>query len=135
GQIVGTPLYMPLEQLRGGAATARSDQFALCVCLWEALVGSRPFHAGGTVAALVGAMRERPRVPLRHRGLLAVLARGLDPDPAKRWPDIAALIAALDRAHRRARRARRWRVGGAVLAAAVVAALAALAIVRLTSGP
>jgi serine/threonine protein kinase len=126
GQIVGTPLYMPLEQLRGGGATPRSDQFALCVCLWEALVGSRPFR-GGTVAALVGAMRERPRPPIRHRGLLAVLARGLDPDPEKRWTDVTALTRAIDRARRRWR----WR---AVLAAALTA-LAALAIAWVTAGP
>ncbi|HEX3764201.1 MAG TPA: protein kinase [Kofleriaceae bacterium] len=121
GQIVGTPLYMPLEQLRGGAATARSDQFALCVCLWEALVGARPFQAGGTLAALVVAMRARPAVPLRRRGVCAVLARGLDPDPERRWPDIPALIRALDRA-----RARRWwlaAVAGAVLALAGALAL------------
>ena len=127
GQIVGTPLYMPLEQLRGGGATPRSDQFALCVCLWEALVGTRPFR-GGTVAALVGAMRDRPKLPLRRRALLAVLARGLDPDPAKRWPDVAALVRALDRARRR----QVWR---AVLAATAVLAAAALAVARFTSGP
>jgi len=102
GQVVGTPVYMPLEQLRGDAATARSDQFALCVCLWEALVGARPFRAGGTIAALIVGMRARPALPLRHRGVLAVLARGLDPDPAKRWPDVPALVRALDRARRRA---------------------------------
>ena len=43
GAVIGTPLYMPPEQLSGGDASARSDQFALCVCLWEALVGERPF--------------------------------------------------------------------------------------------
>jgi len=123
GQVVGTPLYMPLEQLRGGGATARSDQFALCVCLWEALVGVRPFRAGGTLAALVIAMRERPALPLRRRGVLAVLARGLDPVAENRWPSIPALLAALDRVRAR----RRWLTG---LAVAVVAALAALAIGR-----
>jgi eukaryotic-like serine/threonine-protein kinase len=100
------------------------------VCLWEALVGTRPFR-GGTVAALVGAMRERPRPPIRHRGLLAVLARGLDPDPEKRWPDVAALARALDGAQRR----RWWR---AVLAAALIIALIALialAIAWVTAGP
>jgi eukaryotic-like serine/threonine-protein kinase len=122
GQILGTPLYMPLEQLSGGGATARSDQFALCVCLWEALVGSRPFRAGGTVAALVVAMRERPAPPVRRRGLLSVLARGLDPDPARRWPDITALLAALDRVRHR----RRW-----AIAAGAALALAALAVVLL----
>jgi serine/threonine protein kinase len=125
GQIVGTPLYMPLEQLRGGAATARSDQFALCVCLWEALVGTRPFTVGGSLAKLVIAMREPPKLPLRHRRLLAVLARGLDPDPARRWPDLAQLGRALDRV--RSRHARRWwwLAGAAGLAAAAAAVIIA----------
>jgi len=121
GQLIGTPFYMPLEQLRGGEATPHSDQFALCVCLWEALVGSRPFRPGGSIAAIVVAMREPPRLPLRQRGVLAVLARGLDPDPARRWPDVPALLAALDRA-------RRWRWWWlAALTLALALALAALA--------
>jgi serine/threonine protein kinase len=119
GQVIGTPIYMPLEQLRGETATARSDQFALCVCLWEALVGARPFHGGGTIAALVVAMRERPVVPLRHRGRLAVLARGLDPQPDKRWPDLPALISALDRVRTRRRG---WLIAIAVAVAAVLVA-------------
>jgi serine/threonine protein kinase len=125
GQVIGTPAYMPLEQLRGEPATARSDQFALCVCLWEALVGARPFRTGGTIAALITAMRERPPLPARHRGVLGVLARGLDPDPEKRWPDLPALVHALDRA--RARQARRpwWLAAIAVAVAAVTAALIA----------
>ena len=127
GQILGTPLYMPLEQLRGGAATARSDQFALCVCLWEALIGARPFQHGGTIAALVIAMREPPPLAARHRSTLAVLARGLDPDPDRRWPDIAALTRALDRV-RRARTRRRWWMAG--IATAILLAGAALAIAR-----
>jgi serine/threonine protein kinase len=118
GQLVGTPLYMPPEQLRGGAVTARSDQFALCVCLWEALVGTRPFQTAGTIAALVTAMRDRPGLPVRRRSLLAVLARGLDPDPEQRWPDLPALLRALDRVRRRRL---------AAIAIAVVAALVAIA--------
>jgi len=125
GQILGTPLYMPLEQLRGGAATARSDQFALCVCLWEALIGERPFRAGGTIAALVVAMREPPRLAARHRGTLAVLARGLDPDPDRRWPDVGALTRALDRVQGRRWRRRGWLAALALAAGgALVAALA-----------
>jgi serine/threonine protein kinase len=123
GQIIGTPLYMPLEQLRGGGATARSDQFALCVCLWEALVGTRPFAPGGTVAALVVALRDPPKLPLRRRGVLGVVARGLDPDPDRRWRDIPTLLRALDRARRR-----RWWL--AALAVAIAGLLAALALAR-----
>jgi eukaryotic-like serine/threonine-protein kinase len=121
GQILGTPLYMPLEQLRGGDATPRSDQFALCMCLWEALAGRRPFRAGGTIAAIIVAMRSPPKLPGRHRGVFSVLARGLDPDPARRWPDLRALLRALDRARRR-----RWWL----TAALVAAALGALALTR-----
>ena len=124
GQLVGTPLYMPPEQLRGGAVTARSDQFALCVCLWEALVGARPFPTAGTIAALVTAMRDRPALPVRRRGLLAVLALGLDPDPEKRWPDVAALVRALDRVRRRRLAAL------AIAAAATLAAIAAFVVAR-----
>ncbi len=120
GQLVGTPLYMPLEQLRGAEPTPRSDQFALCVCLWEALAGTRPFRAGGTIASLIVAMRDRPALPIRHRGLFAVLARGLDPDPARRWPDIPALVSALDRVRTRRRR---WLTAVAVAVAAVLGAL------------
>ncbi|HET7501930.1 MAG TPA: hypothetical protein VFK02_13025 [Kofleriaceae bacterium] len=58
--------------------------------------------------------------------MLAVLARGLDPDPARRWRSVEALAEALDRAreqaHRRARH-RRWALAAlAVLACAGAAA-------------
>ena len=45
---IGTPAYMAPEQLAGRRAEARSDQFACCVTLYEALYGERPF-AGDTL--------------------------------------------------------------------------------------
>ena len=61
GALVGTPAYMSPEQFAGLQATPRSDLFAFCVVLHEALYGRRPFagHSVGEVAALV---REPPRV-------------------------------------------------------------------------
>jgi len=115
GQLLGTPLYMAPEQLRGEAATAQSDQFALCVCLWEALAGRRPF-IGGSIAALAVAMVTPPVMPSGvagvDRAVFAVLARGLDPDPARRWPDVTALVDAL--ATRPSSGRRRVRLGIAV---------------------
>jgi hypothetical protein len=100
GAIVGTPAYMAPEQLRGQPATARSDQFAFCVALFEVLHGVRPF-AGEDLAELAanvitGRRREVPRdhVPA---WLNEVIDRGLQTDPGTRWPDMDALVDAIVR--------------------------------------
>src|ERR1019366_10812944 len=45
GALLGTPAYMSPEQMRGQRADARSDLFAYCTTLFEALCGARPFPA------------------------------------------------------------------------------------------
>ncbi|MBA2541082.1 MAG: protein kinase [Deltaproteobacteria bacterium] len=97
GSWVGTPAYMGPEQWTGGVITPATDQFAYCVALWEAFAGTRPFR-GETIEELKQAVIAGPakldaaRMPRRLR---AVLRRGLDPDPASRWPSMAALLAVL----------------------------------------
>jgi serine/threonine protein kinase/tetratricopeptide (TPR) repeat protein len=96
GTVLGTIAYMPPEQLSGEPSDARSDQFSLCVALYEALYGERPF-AGRTVmelrlALMHGAVRAPPkdaRVPARLR---RVLLRGLAPRPDDRWPSLDHLL-------------------------------------------
>ncbi|MEO8554800.1 MAG: hypothetical protein ABI678_32705, partial [Kofleriaceae bacterium] len=75
----------------------RSDQFAFCVALWEALTGERPFR-GTDLAELraAGAGGAPPRGKLSP-AVHAVLTRGLAADPDQRWPDLPALLAALER--------------------------------------
>ncbi len=101
GAVLGTLAYMPLEQLGGEPADARSDQFSFCVSLYEALYGERPFNSetvGQLTAALAdGDIRPPPkgtRVPARLR---RVLLRGLSVDPSDRWPTMDALRTALRR--------------------------------------
>jgi tRNA A-37 threonylcarbamoyl transferase component Bud32 len=100
GAVLGTPAYMAPEQIDGAAAGPRADQFAYCVALWQALGGERPFK-GASVLELRAAIDRGPTggsaLPRRLR---AILRRGLDPDPAKRWPDIATLMKAIERAER-----------------------------------
>jgi predicted Ser/Thr protein kinase len=123
GALIGTPAYMAPEQYAGALPDPRTDQFAFCVTAWQALTGVRPFHGrtleelrtavSGGVAQVVS---ELPK-PLRH-----VLARGLDPDPAKRWPDLGSLLEALE--HAAKVRTRRWplAVGAGVVAVGIALA-------------
>ncbi len=120
GTVLGTPAYMAPEQIDGAAAGPRADQFAYCVALWEALTGARPFQ-GPTIADLRRAIDRGPiGGGALSRGERAVLRRGLDPDPARRWPDMASLLRALERRDRRSR----WLLfvlADVVVAAAVLA--------------
>lgn len=111
GGAAGTPCYMAPEQHQRKPADARSDQFAFCVTLFEALYGELPYR-GDTEelarAKLDGCSnfppdrpRERPRVPGSIR---RALRRGLEPDPAQRHASIDALLFELQRAHDRLRR-------------------------------
>ena len=124
GAVMGTPRYMAPEQWEGADTDARTDQFALCVTLWEALFGAPPF-VGDTAlershAVLSGERRPPPANAGVPTWLRRVIDRGLQPAPAERWPTTAALLAALrdDPTPRR-----RWWAAGAVLALGVGAAL------------
>ncbi len=97
---IGTPAYMAPEQLAGRRAEARSDQFACCVTLYEALYGERPF-AGRTPAELAYHVMRGERRPLPAGSdvpawLNTVIGRGLALVGAARWPSMASLADALE---------------------------------------
>jgi serine/threonine protein kinase len=94
GTVLGTPRYMPPEQLTVGELDARSDQFSFCVALYEALYGSHPLRGGTSVSMLE---RGDKALPPPEGGKIPVaigraVLRGLERDRAGRFPSMASLI-------------------------------------------
>jgi serine/threonine protein kinase len=138
GALVGTPAYMAPEQLRGGAADARSDVFAFCVALYEAVYKQRPF-AGATVDALhaeilAGRVRPAPRGSKVPPWVRRALIGGLCAAPEERHASMQAVITALT-----PRSSSRVRVASGAAAALLAVGLLVAGVARSTehaaSGP
>ncbi len=107
GEFLGTPGYSAPEQLRREKTDARSDQYAFCVSVWEALCGEKPYD--GSREQLLEAMeRGEPRggekLPGRLRRALLV---GMSAQPQRRYGDMNAVIRVLERELQRPERMRR----------------------------
>ena len=126
GTIIGTPRYMAPEQHRGEEADARSDQFAFCVALYEALFGQRAYAAQDYDAlCLQKARGEVQPPPTRHAissALTSAVLRGLSAEPDERFGSMGPLVEALATA-RASRPRAKWLVLGSVGALALGAAL------------
>jgi len=98
GQVVGTAHYLSPEQADGAKASSASDVYALGTVAYECLTGRRPFDGENAVQIALKQIREQP-APLPAdipAGIRAVVERAMAKDPAARYPDGAALRAAVD---------------------------------------
>ncbi|MET0764681.1 MAG: protein kinase [Blastococcus sp.] len=98
GQVIGTAHYLSPEQAAGAKATPASDIYALGAVAYECLAGRRAFEGENSVQVAVKQIREEPEplpedLPLTVRRLVE---RAMCKDPAERFPDGAALLAAVD---------------------------------------
>jgi serine/threonine protein kinase len=101
GVVLGTPEFMSPEQIRGAKIDHRSDQYALGVLAFEMLTGELPFKGGNNQETMMHRLTDIPlRLSERRAdippGLDAAVARSLDRDPTRRFPDLHAFKAALD---------------------------------------
>src|SRR5579863_4403152 len=66
GTVMGTPYYMPPEQILGEAIDARADVYALGIILYECTCGVRPYDAN-TVSHLAVLIHEGKPKPLAEQ--------------------------------------------------------------------
>ena len=101
GALVGTPAYMSPEQHRGESADARSDVFAFCVSLYEALYGVRPFGGQSLVEICANVFTCTITEPSAFvkvpKWLRRAVVRGLQVDPEARYRSMGELLDALGR--------------------------------------
>ncbi len=101
GLILGTPHYMPLEQMRGQPVDQRADIYAVGVVLYQCVSGRLPYQADN-FGDLVLTMASEPPAPLERAvrglpdGFAAVVHTALARAPEDRYPDLRAMSAALE---------------------------------------
>jgi CheY-like chemotaxis protein len=100
GLVLGTPAYMPPEQLMAEQVDARSDLYAAGVVLYECLTGQPPFQAS-TVMSLVAKLLTQEAQPPESLNsevppaLSALVLRLLAKKPEDRVQTAAELVAQL----------------------------------------
>jgi serine/threonine-protein kinase len=102
GEAVGTPAYMPPEQIAGGPPDARTDVYAMGVILFQMLCGRLPFEGEPMEQLKSHLLSPVPSLAERHPNgkgrpeLELVLQRAMAKQPAARFQDAAEMLAALD---------------------------------------
>jgi len=105
GSVVGSPIYMSPEQVRGEKATSQSDLYSFGVTLYELIAGDTPIQGKNAYELMMGHLNHvpkplhllRPEIP-GH--ISDAVARALDKEPSRRFASAAEFLDALNaRAH------------------------------------
>ncbi|AEJ61720.1 serine/threonine protein kinase [Spirochaeta thermophila DSM 6578] len=103
GMTLGTPSYMPPEQFKDAKhVDKRADIYALGVMLYEMVTGKRPFPGNFAPETIMMIQKGRylpvkklnPDVP---RTVSRIIRRTINPNPRRRFQDVAQIIRMVER--------------------------------------
>jgi serine/threonine-protein kinase len=99
GALMGTPLYMAPEQMRGRRQVdARSDLYSVGVMLYEMLAGEPPYSGSSFSELAHAVLQGRPRPLANVDAVLAALVmKAFAGDPAARFQSAEEMLGALER--------------------------------------
>jgi serine/threonine-protein kinase len=100
GSLIGSPMHMSPEQIRGEKATQQSDIYSLGVTLYELIAGRPPVNGATTYELMMAHLNRtptplaelRPDIPAR---LSHIVSKALEKEPAKRFATAAEFLDAL----------------------------------------
>ncbi|MFQ6110094.1 MAG: protein kinase, partial [Candidatus Aminicenantales bacterium] len=101
GVMIGTPKYMPPEQVEGKKVDERSDIYSLGVILYEMVTGKVPFEGDTALSVALKQKTEAPLDPMELNPLVPVdlnrvIMKCLEKQKERRFQTAEELISALD---------------------------------------
>lgn len=101
GQILGTPAYMPPEQMGTAGFAPTADQYAMGIILYEILAGQRPFTQPDPVLMAYQHMHVAPQPPSEHQPRItpeveAAILTMIKKKPEERFSSMKQVQAALE---------------------------------------
>jgi TolB-like protein/Flp pilus assembly protein TadD/predicted Ser/Thr protein kinase len=102
GVMIGTPEYMPPEQVEGKEADQRSDIYSLGVIMYEMVTGRLPFEGDSSLSISLKHKTERPLDPRKFNAqvpeaLSRVILKCLEKDMERRFQDSQELFSELSK--------------------------------------
>jgi len=97
GTLLGTPDYIPPEQVRGEGIDPRSDIYSLGVIMYEMFTGRLPFTAENPLAVALNHMNKTPLPPRKLApkipvDLERIILKAMNKDPERRFRNAAELV-------------------------------------------
>jgi serine/threonine protein kinase len=99
GVIIGTPMYVSPEQVKGDPIDHRADIYSLGVVLYEMITGQVPYQSTSSISTMFKHVHDPLPSPRRHqpslsRGMEQVIVRALAKAPEQRFASAGQLAQA-----------------------------------------